>query len=92
MTHAEASRGTGAQSVTVKATGCGFDPHFKSLFKCIFSFLCSGIEAKRVVQFRHSTRNAFRIWRKIAIEVSQHSVLSAYPAVCGIQREADIDY
>ena len=23
----EASRGAGAQSVTVKSTGCGFDPH-----------------------------------------------------------------
>ena len=27
----EASRGAGAQSVTVKSTGCGFDPHSRKL-------------------------------------------------------------
>ena len=26
-THNEASRGAGSQSVTVKSTGCGFDPY-----------------------------------------------------------------
>ena len=38
------SCGAGAQSVTVKATGC---------------------EVKRGVKFRHSTRNASRIRRKL---------------------------
>ena len=38
-----ASRGAGAQSVTVKASGCGFDPrskkiNIKYLFKFIFPF------------------------------------------------------
>ena len=36
----------------------------KYLFKFIFSFLRSGIEAKRGVEFCHSARNAFRIRRK----------------------------
>ena len=30
----DASRGAGAQSVTVKSTGCGFDPHSRRL--CIY--------------------------------------------------------
>ena len=41
-------RGTGLQAcVTVNATGCGFD----------------SVEAKCVVEYRHSTFNASRIWR-----------------------------
>ena len=36
------SRGAEAQSVTVKSTGCGFNPH-SELFIFIFSFLCSGV-------------------------------------------------
>ena len=42
----EASRGAGAQSVTVKPTGFGFDPEIKYLLAFIFSFLRSGVEAK----------------------------------------------
>ena len=35
----EESRGAGAQSVTVKSNGCGFDPRSrKYLFKFIFPF------------------------------------------------------
>ena len=37
--------------VTVNVTGCGCDPH-------IFSFSCSGVEAKRCVELRQYTRNA----------------------------------
>ena len=52
----EVSRGAGAQSVTVNATGCGFDPHSKErniYFNLYFHFLCSGVEAKCGVEFRH---------------------------------------
>ena len=42
--HLEASRGAGAQSVTVKSTGCGF----------VFIFHRSGVETKRGATFRHS--------------------------------------
>ena len=41
----------------------------KYLFKFIYSFLRSGIEAKRV-EFRPSTRNACRIREKVGNEVS----------------------
>ena len=51
-----ASRGAGAQNVTVNATGSGFDPEeMKYLFKFIFPFLCSGSEIKRGAEFRRST-------------------------------------
>ena len=40
----EASRGAGAQSVTVKSTGCEFDPHLRKWYIYIFisSFCCRG--------------------------------------------------
>ena len=44
----EANRSGGAQSVTVKPSGCGFDLYsreMKYLFKFIFPFLRSGVEA-----------------------------------------------
>ena len=59
----EASRGAEAQRVTVNSTGCGFVPHsrmMKYLFKLTFSFLRSGVQAKRGADFRHLTRNASR--------------------------------
>ena len=37
----------------------------KYLLKFIFLFLCSGVEAKRGVEFCHSTRNASRIRQKV---------------------------
>ena len=52
----------------------------KYLFKCIFSFLRSGVEVKRGAVFRHLTRNVSKIRRK----------RSAYSAVYGIQRAVDI--
>ena len=67
----EASGCAGAQSVTVKTTGCGFDPH-PTLFLFIFSFLRSGVEAKRGVEIRHLIRNASRIRRKVGNRVSPH--------------------
>ena len=48
----------------LKSTGCGFD----SLF--IFLFLRPGVEAKRGVEFNHSTRNASRTRRKVGNGVS----------------------
>ena len=54
------------QSVTVKPTGCEFNPHskiMKYLLKFIFPFLRSGVEDKRGVEFCHSTRNASRFGR-----------------------------
>ena len=87
----EATRGAAAQSVTVKPTGCGFDPHSRRrniYLKFIFPILRSGVEAKRSVELCHSTRNASRIRQKVGKGVSYHYVPSAYPAVCGIQCEA----
>ena len=63
----DASRGAGAQSVTVKSTGCGFDSpleEMKYLLKFKYPFLRYGVEAKRGVEFCHSTRNASRIRQK----------------------------
>ena len=42
----------------------------KYLFKCIFPFILSGIKANRGIEFRHSTRNAFKIRRKVRNGVS----------------------
>ena len=42
----------------------GLREEMKYLFKFIFSFLRSDVEAKRGVAFRHSTRNASRIRQK----------------------------
>ena len=50
-------------------------------------FYFPGIEAKSGVKFHYSTRNASNLWRKVGSGVSSHQVPSAYPAVCGIQRE-----
>ena len=70
----EASRGAAAQSVTVKPTGCGFDPleEMKYLLKFIFPFLRSGVVAKRGVEFCHLTRNATGMRQKVGNGVSQH--------------------
>ena len=63
----EASRGARAQSVTVNATGCGFDPHSKCNIYLKFIFPCrrSGFNAKRGVKFHHTTHNAPRFRRKV---------------------------
>ena len=41
----------------------------KYLFKFIFPFLRSGVKAKHRVEFRHSTCNASKIWRKVGNSV-----------------------
>ena len=61
------------------------------LLKFIFPFFRSGVEVKRSVEFCHSTRNASRIRQKVGNGVL-HKFPSAYPAVCGIQRKADLFY
>ena len=45
--------------------GAGALEKIKYLFTFIFSFLRSGVEAKRGVEFRHSTRNASRTRLKV---------------------------
>ena len=62
----EASRGTGAQSVTVNQVVVGSIPsQGDEIFIYIYIFIRSGVEAKRGVKFRHSTRNATRIRQKV---------------------------
>ena len=49
----EASRSAGAQSVTVKFIGCGFDPHLRkwnTYLRLYFSFLRSGVEYVEYVE------------------------------------------
>ena len=70
----EARRGAGAQNVTVKPTGCGFDPHSRWLniyLNLYFHFFALvSVEAKRGVEFCHSIRNACRIRQKVGNGVS----------------------
>ena len=53
----------------------------KCLFKFKFSFLRSGVKAKHGVEFRHSIRNAFRIWRKWGKECYNTRLPTVYLAV-----------
>ena len=79
----EASRGAAARAVTVKPTGCGFNPHsrrwnvYLDLYFHFFA-LVSRLSAALSSATQHG--------------VPSHKVPSAYPAVCGIQREADFSY
>ena len=62
-----------ARGVTVKSTGCGFDPHSRRLniyLNLYFHFFRSGVEVKRGVEFCPSTRNASRIRQKVGNGVS----------------------
>ena len=52
---------------------------FEDINYLILSFSRCGNEVNRGVEFRHSTRNASRIRRKVGDT-----------AICGIQREAEI--
>ena len=51
--------------MTVNAVGCVFDSHLGEVKYFIFSFSHSGNEANGGVEFRHSTRDAFRILREV---------------------------
>ena len=51
--------------VTVNTTGCEFDSHSTKKKYLIFIFLCSSVEIRRSIEFRHLTRNTAKIWRKI---------------------------
>ena len=69
----EASRGATAQGVTVKPTGCGFDPlsrRWNIYLNLYFHFLRSSVEDKGGVEFCYSTRNASRIRQKVGNGVS----------------------
>ena len=62
---------TAAQSVTVKPTGCGFDPHSRKwniYLNLYFNFFALVSRQKRGVKFRHSTRNTSRTRRKWGTE------------------------
>ena len=52
------------ESVTVKWTGCRFE-EIEYLLTFIFSFLRSGVVAKRGAEFGRSTRNTSRTRRKV---------------------------
>ena len=62
----------------------------KYLFEIIFSFPRSGVE-KRDVEFRHSTRNAFRIRRKMGNGVYLNTRFPRPTMLC-MQRAADCIY
>ena len=85
-----ASRGAGAQSVTVKTDWSWFRSpleEIKYLFNFIFLFLRSDVEAKRGVEFCHSARNSSRIRRKVGNGVSFTLGSFCLPCCCGIQRK-----
>ena len=78
----KASRGAGAQSVPVK--GCkdwlwvrSSHEEVNFSFTFMFSLLRCGIEAKRGVEFRHSTLNASGIWWKETTKSGTQLVRSA---------------
>ena len=75
----ETSRGAVAQSVTVKVWVWVRSPleEMKYVLKYIFPFLCSGVEAKRGVEFCHSTRKASRIHQKVGNGVPLPTLLCA---------------
>ena len=70
----EASRGAGAQSVTVDWLWVR-SPLEEMIYLFIFPFLRSGVQAKPGVDFRHSTRNASRTWRKVGSGVTSLCLL-----------------
>ena len=84
----EAIRGAGAQSVTVKPTGCGFDPHsrrwniYLNLYFHFFALVSTQSPALSSAT-QHTMPPEFE--RKSGL-----GFLCPYPAVCGIQREADL--
>ena len=83
----ETSRGAGAQSVTVKSTGCRFDPHSRRLniyLNLYFHFFALvSVEAKRGVEFCHSTRNTSRIRQKVGNGVS--GTLGSFSLPCSVR-------
>ena len=73
--------------VSLKSTGCGFDPlSRKSNIYLYLYFHFVALVAKRGVEFRHLTRTASRNGRTECLNTG----FFAYPAVCKIQRGADL--
>ena len=61
-------RCAGVQSVTVKSTGCGFPlEEMKYLFKFIFPFLGSGVEAKRGIERTQCLHTSLLTSRRILV-------------------------
>ena len=89
----EASCGAGAQSVTVKPTGCGFDPHSRTIsgiyLNLYFNFFAMVSRQKRGIEFCHSTRNSNSAESGERLKKCLNTRLPLPTAVCGIQREAD---
>ena len=93
----EASRGAGAQSVTVRPTGCGFDPRsmrwniYLNLYFHFFT-LVSRQSAALSSATQHAMPPEFgRKWRTECLNI-RFPLSLAYLSVCGIQREADLFY
>ena len=89
----EASRGTGAQSVTLKSTGCGCHSHsrrwniYLNLYFHFFSLV-----SEQTAALCSATRHAMPPevdgkWETKYLNTRLHAVPFVYPAVCGIQRE-----
>ena len=68
----------GHKRVTVGATGCGFDSHWRNEIFYIFISLRSGVEAKRGVEFRLSTCNVSTILWKMGNGVSSEWLKKDY--------------
>ena len=72
------SRGEDAQAWDCKCDGCGFDFHSRKMKYLIFSFSRFGNEAKRCTEFRYSTRNAFKIRRKVENETLWECLITMF--------------
>ena len=87
-----ASRGAAARSVTVKPAGCGFDPHSRKLDIYLYLYfhffaLASGQSAALNSANQHAMPPELGTkWGTEYLDTRP----STYPAVCGIQRKADI--
>ena len=91
----EASSGAAAQSVTVKSTSYGFDPHSKKLniYLNVNIYLTSSLP-------RHFHFFALVSKQRSATQHAKHELgkwgkeclNTRYRAMCGIQREADLIY
>ena len=68
----EASHGAEAQACDCKRVELWVQFPLEDMKHLIISCLCSGVKAMRVIEFYHSTRNAFRIQRKMGNGVFSH--------------------
>ena len=84
-----ASRGAGAQSVTVKPTGCGFDPHSRRCnIYLILYFHYFALVSMQSAALSSATQHAMPV--ELSSSILALGYLCCCPAMCGIQREADL--